>query len=213
MFAVLCLSGSLGDAIGSFFRLPAEIITKQIQTGAVSSGSDAIKKTLQANTARIVFVSWLAIICRDVPFAGLQIAFYDVYKSLFAFLDEAGFNIYFQRLVWGAFAGCTAAYLTTPFDNLTTYILTAAQDERMAPIPTGGGEYDIGAKYRPLGPFEGIGELFVSTLKTIVGSGGPQALFTGAIPRVLFFGPSAMLFFTTYESLTDLLTIYNENKH
>ena len=38
IFAVLCLSGSIGDAIGSPFRLPAEIITKQIQTGAVKNG-------------------------------------------------------------------------------------------------------------------------------------------------------------------------------
>ena len=32
----------------------------------------------------------MAVLCRDMPFAGLQIAFFDVYKGLFAGLDDAG---------------------------------------------------------------------------------------------------------------------------
>lgn len=213
VFWVLCLSGSLGDAIGSFSRLPAEIITKQIQTGSVQTGPEAIKKIMMGNTTRLIFVSWLAILLRDVPFAGLQIAFYDLYKSVFAFMDEAGFNIYLQRLVWGAAAGCTAAFLTTPFDNLTTYILTAANDEKQIPVPSPTNPYELGgSKYRPLGTFEGIGELFVSTVRTIVGEGGPRALFTGCIPRVVFFGPSAMLFFASFETLSDLLELWHRRQ-
>jgi hypothetical protein len=33
VFAVLVLAGSLGDAVGSFLRVPMEITYKQVQTG------------------------------------------------------------------------------------------------------------------------------------------------------------------------------------
>ena len=41
-------------------------------------------------TRRAVVLSWVAVLCRDMPFAGLQIAFFDVYKGLFAGLEDAG---------------------------------------------------------------------------------------------------------------------------
>ena len=166
VFVALCLSGSLGDAVGSIFRLPAELITKQIQSGAARNGGEAIAKLLKANVPRVVVLSWLAILCRDMPFAGLQIALYDLYKNLLSFLDEAGVNIYVQRLLWGAFAGSTAAYLTTPFDIVTTNILTAAQDDQMIAVPSSENESNV-VKYRALGPFEGIGELFYNTIKGV----------------------------------------------
>ena len=227
VFIALCLSGSLGDAVGSVFRLPAELITKQIQCGAAKSGGEAIAKLLKTNVPRVVVLSWLAILCRDMPFAGLQIALYDLFKNLLSFLDEAGVNIYVQRLLWGALAGSTAAFFTTPFDILTTNILTAAQDDQMVEMPpsTSG---NSALKYRALGPFEGVGELFYNTIKGIgkyfevlrdpaitiftVNDGGPSALFTGAIARVLFFGPAAMIFFFYYEALTDILSIYYAHK-
>ena len=138
---------------------------------------------------------------------GLQIALYDVFKGLFAFLDGTGVNIFAQRLIWGAFAGGTAAVITTPFDILTTNILTAAQDESEVAIRAAG-KYDMSSKYRPLGPFEGVGSLFYDTVTEIMAVDGPRALFTGAIPRLLFFGPAAMIFFASYETLFDLFDFF-----
>ena len=145
VFIVLNLAGALGDAVGSIFRVPCEIVCKQVQTGRLSSAQgsivlletviDAVRgnnvKTVDgsvgASVRRVVALSWIAVLCRDMPFAGLQIALFDVYRSLFSFLDEAGWSTFSQRAVWGAFAGATAGFLTTPFDLLTTQVMLAAE--------------------------------------------------------------------------------------
>lgn len=122
VFIALTLAGALGDAIGSVFRVPCEIVCKQVQTGRLTAaqGSVVLYETVRdsingnsvkrgnnvgASVRRVVALSWIAVLCRDMPFAGLQIAFFDGYRSLFSFLDEAGWSTFSQRAVWGAFAG------------------------------------------------------------------------------------------------------------
>lgn len=48
--------------------------------------------------------------------------------------------------------------------------------------------------------------LFSQTFKDLLSRGGPGALFTGAVPRLLFFAPASMIFFATYETVFDLIT-------
>lgn len=128
VFCVLVLSGSVGDAIGSVFRVPLEVVTKQIQTGAATNGFTVLRSFLtDKKSVRLLLLSWVAILCRDMPFAGLQIALFDVFKGLLAGLDDLGVSIFVQRALWGALAGGTAAVITTPFDVLTTSVMTAAE--------------------------------------------------------------------------------------
>jgi hypothetical protein len=47
--------------------------------------------------------------------------------------------------------------------------------------------------------------LFARTFKDLISRGGPGALFTGAVPRLLFFAPASMIFFATYETFFDLI--------
>ena len=308
VFAVLTLAGALGDAVGSVFRVPCEIVCKQVQTGRLTSaqGSKVLYETvvdaIRGNTAktadgsvgssvrRVVALSWIAVLCRDMPFAGLQIAFFDVYRSLFSFLDEAGWSTFSQRAVWGAFAGGTAGFLTTPFDLLTTQVMLAAEsaEKKVETVKadlvnrekrprvqvssgssvsssssSGGGssgergnengsslevkkrrkveaviqstvreEQDIfsdsmadieeqlelynRSTYIPttvlLPPASSanlVSEVFLlfgQTFSDLLNRGGLGALFTGAIPRLLFFAPASMIFFATYETFFDLIT-------
>ena len=334
VFAVLTLAGALGDAVGSVFRVPCEIVCKQVQTGRLTSAQgsvvlletvvDAVRgnkiKTVDgsvgASVRRVVALSWIAVLCRDMPFAGLQIAFFDVYRSLFSFLDEAGWSTFSQRAVWGAFAGATAGFLTTPFDLLTTQVMLAAEsaeknvetvkadlinsvnninsgnngnsgnnsgkrtklavarnsnsndrviagisssggggggggsgDNRGSGGGSGGGRRKVEAvslsienqeidafsdtlagieeqlelynkstyiptpvltpknsniKSKPL--VTEVYSLFKQNFSDLLSRGGPGALFTGAIPRLLFFAPASMIFFATYETFFDLIT-------
>jgi hypothetical protein len=128
-----------------------------------------------------------------MPFAGLQIALFDLYKSVFSFLDDAGVSIFLQRSIWGAFAGGTAAFVTTPFDLITTNVMVAATDVNQ----------DSGSKSKNV--WAEIGPLFSKTTKETIDKGGINALFTGALPRVLFFVPAATIFFVSYESIYELL--------
>ena len=195
VFSILILAGSLGDAAGSIFRVPSELVYKQIQTEAASTLGGAVE-LLKSNKdpIRLFVISWLAVLLRDMPFAGLQIAFYDVYKNVLSFLDELGWSSVSQQLLWGALAGGTAAYITTPFDLLTTNIMIGAQKESNA---------------RPLenkNKSTGIGAIFEREVNTVMVTGGIGAFFQGGFERVLFFAPAGMIFFGCYGSIDDVLS-------
>jgi len=207
-----------------------------------------------------------------MPFAGLQIAFFDLYKGLFAGLDDAGVSEFFQRAIWGAFAGGTAAVLTTPFDLLTTNVMLEAESaeeeviekleeeqeglelldgesfyesekegdsavdrRRSTSLPSGGSlafgssssstsataNQSTGGKGSPVTPSpvnttsielaNEILQIFKQTLQDTLKQGGPSALFTGAVPRLLFFAPAGMIFFATYEGVFELLAVLQKD--
>lgn len=234
VFWVSVLAGSLGDAIGSAFRVPMEIIYKQIQTGAAQGGGEVVKNVFSSpGASRLIVLSWVAVLCRDMPFAGLQIALFDVFKSLLSFLDDAGVNIFVQRALWGALAGSVAAWVTTPFDVLTTNIITAAQDGpgnstvasqeavsssrvAMSSSPPRVSTSTQALDERPptiLSALQEVGPLFAQTMTdTFTYGGGFPALFQGAVARMLFFGPAAMIFFASYETLFELITLAREGR-
>jgi len=194
VFTALTLAGSIGDAVGSIFRVPMEIVYKKVQTGATSNGRSALMGLLKSPNAEAILLSWLAVLCRDVPFAGLQIALFDVFKNALSFLDDQGWSTFAQRALWGASAGGTAAFLTTPFDILTTNIINAAE----------GREVDQQDKTSS-SPSSSILATFEKAWKDVFSSGGGvSALFTGAVPRMLFFSPAAMIFFAVYETCSDV---------
>jgi solute carrier family 25 S-adenosylmethionine transporter 26 len=212
VFSILVLAGSLGDAVGSIFRVPSELVYKQIQTEAATTAIDAFKLILQnGNVFRFIIISWAAVLLRDMPFAGLQIALYDVYKSILAFLDEQGWSSVSQQLLWGALAGGTAAYLTTPFDLLTTNIMIEAQSIGIARTKNMNILQDEQTNINSEPNYgssavAGIGDLFLSKTKEVVDKDGVFGLFTGAVERVLFFAPAGMIFFGCYETFVEILS-------
>ena len=159
---------------------------------------------------------------------------------MFAFLDEAGVSTFAQRAIWGAFAGGTAAWLTTPFDLLTTNVMLEAEsaeegviegldegaekdtDWRKRPSAAGRAlRADTGTTGttststtakgaspgpRPPGLAAEVVQIFAKTIRDTLAAGGPAALFTGAVPRLLVFAPSGMLFFAFYETCFDFFT-------
>ena len=68
-----CLSQA-GDAAGSVLRLPAEVACKRLQTG-VAAGGDALQALGDVPRSDWL-ASWAAILARDVPLGGLQVAIY-----------------------------------------------------------------------------------------------------------------------------------------
>jgi hypothetical protein len=67
-------------------------VYKQIQAGTMTTaqGGQALLRnvwgalTNDPVARRAVLLSWVAVLCRDMPFAGLQIAFFDFYKVTWA---------------------------------------------------------------------------------------------------------------------------------
>ena len=57
-----------------------------------------------------------------------------------------------------------------------------------------------------------VGPLFAQTLTDIfVAGGGIGALFNGAVERMLFFGPAAMIFFAMYDSIYVVISALHTN--
>lgn len=77
-YAAWMLAGAAGDAAGSIFRLPAEVLCKRMQThaGEVAEGNGVLA-TLASTPRGAWAASWAAILSRDVPFGGLQVAMYE----------------------------------------------------------------------------------------------------------------------------------------
>ncbi|CDF39073.1 unnamed protein product [Chondrus crispus] len=166
----------LGDAVGSIVRVPAEIVNKRLQLGLSSSWKSAVKDSFLSPTGiDSTFASWEAVLWRDVPYGGLQIAAYEAAKTMLMGFGLAGLPL---GIIAGAGAGLLAAVLTTPADVLVTRMTTQSPQcyletkKYMSPIAT----------CRRIVKYEGFG-----------------ALWTGAFHRGLFYMPMIGLFFAGYE--------------
>lgn len=181
--AAMCLAGMLGDGVGSVVRVPAEIINKRLQLGLSDSWDSAIQDSfLSSNGVQSTLASWEAVLWRDVPYGGLQIA---AYEFLRLSLANAGFAGLFYSVFAGAGAGLLAAVITTPADVLVTRMSTQSPQcyletkHYMSPI---------------------------ATFRRIIKDEGFHALWTGAFHRGLFYMPMIGLFFAAYESFKHMIS-------
>ena len=187
IFAALAAAGALGDAAGSVVRVPLELLNKQLQTGASASVKEAFAKLSASNLPYVLALSWAAVLARDMPFGALQLAFFDLYKNGLGFLDTMGVNIFVQRLAWGGAAGGSAAFLTTPFDVLTTRVMLG------------------GAKAGEDGGTLPITSRFKQEAGQVLREGGPAGFWVGALERTVFFCPAACIFFASYDTFLELI--------
>ena len=131
-------------------------------------------------------------------------------------------------------AGGTAAVLTTPFDLLTTNVMLEAESAEVEVMEKLDDEQENDWKQRPTaasaaangmpfispnsprtntGLYVEVVQIFAQTFRDLLKTGGPAALFTGAIPRLVFFAPAGMIFFATYESFFEVITFFQNNKN
>lgn len=179
---VFIIAGSMGDALGSIVRVPAEIVNKRLQLGASPDWYSAIHEaflTPQGREASVV--SWEAVLWRDVPFGGIQIALYEFGRQYIATHGSLGFLHpgTVADIVVGAIAGAIAAVVTTPADVLVTRL--SVQNPQ---------------SYLETKSYMGVG----STLRRIVQEDGIGGLFAGFLQRGIYYAPLIGLFFALYEA-------------
>jgi len=186
----LLLSGAVGDAVGSIFRLPAEVLCKRLQTSTSSAGW---AEHLADTSSESWMTAWSAILYRDVPMGGLQIA---VFYNARSFLGDAADSLTpdsFSDCIAGVLAGACAAALTTPFDVLVTKVATAN-----APVDAlEGSEGGAGSTPRSMG--EIVAEPLNIGLR-LVQEEGPMSLIRGMGCRTLYYAPTVGCFFGLYET-------------
>jgi hypothetical protein len=124
---------------------------------------------------RSTLASWAALLWRDVPYGGIQIALYEAVRASFRSFCGGGVALD----VWaGAVAGSIAAVVTTPADVLVTR-MTAQNPQSYVETR------------RFMSPW--------ATAKRILAADGLDGLWSGALQRGLYYAPLIAVFFVCYE--------------
>ena len=175
--------------MGSIFRLPAEVLCKRLQTDSAIGWSDALSGTSKASW----IAAWEAIVYRDVPFGGLQIAAYrEARLAIGASLTAIGASLpdSASDCLAGLLAGACAAALTTPLDVLVTHVTTADEHTEGEEGEVGEGATRSGGRRRsPLA----VGA-------TLVREQGVLSLTRGIGHRTVYYAWVCAAFFGLYEA-------------
>lgn len=181
---VYLLAGASGEMVGSVIRAPAEAIKTTIQSGMVKSASEAAAQVFGTQESRANIVrAWQASVWRDVPFGAIQLAIFELIKAYIlnnADIDFDSSTLLSEALI-GAFAGGVGAFLTNPFDIITTRIITQTVEE------------DKEGNAQPLG--------VVDMGKQVYEEGGPAAFLVGWQARVGYWAPAISIFLSCYCSV------------
>jgi solute carrier family 25 (mitochondrial S-adenosylmethionine transporter), member 26 len=181
---VFVIAGALGDAIGSIVRVPAEILNKRLQLGVSPDWQSACRDAFLTRQGReSSLLTWQAVLWRDVPYGGIQIALYE-YGKQYLLNHPAAFGSFLAPGVvadvfTGAVAGAIAAVVTTPADVLVTRL--SIQNPQ---------SYLETRRYMDV----------TSTVRRIVRDEGVLSLFSGYLQRGVYYAPLIGLFFALFES-------------
>ena len=176
-------AGAAGEMCGSIVRAPAEAIKSTVQTGLSSSAVDAAYQLFGTPESRKnVIRAWSSSVWRDVPFGAIQLAIFELTKTYILNSPDIDFDssTLLSEAIIGAFAGGWGALLTTPFDIITTRIITQSVDED------------------PLGVWEMMQQVYEEG----VDSGeGLRVFFVGWEARVGYWAPAISIFLSCYCSV------------
>ncbi|KAG6553773.1 hypothetical protein Mapa_004688 [Marchantia paleacea] len=204
------LAGAIGEGLGSVVYVPCEVIKQRMQLqGSCQSWSATMAKINKSSSSGLasymyytgvyqagrsilqkegfggLYSGYFSTLARDVPFAGLQIMFYEGFREALEYSHEKKFlteiNITarkfssFEELVMGGIAGGVSAFLTTPLDVIKTRLQVQGSTHR----------------------YKG----WADAAKTIWKEENIHGFFRGVVPRVVWFVPASAVTFMSFEWL------------
>lgn len=125
------LAGAIGEVAGSIVRAPAEAVKTRVQSGDIILG-DALRTVFFTQKGREnTYRAWSSSIFRDVPAGAIQIA---IFEALKLFLIDAPYvdvnpDTLLSECILGGIGGATGTYITTPFDRITTMIISSGEED------------------------------------------------------------------------------------
>ena len=140
---------------------------------------EAIQRVLFDESGRASLVrSWAASLLRDVPMGAMQIAIFEVLKSVLIQSPDVTFDVNSLQAeaAFGALGGLVGAVLTTPADVVTTRIMTSEESGDAA-----------------LGPIEVAREIWEQE--------GAAGFSRGVVSRGAYWAPAIGIFLSLYCSL------------
>ncbi|GAB0489421.1 hypothetical protein MMPV_000640 [Pyropia vietnamensis] len=191
----LVLAACIGDAVGSLWLAPAEVIKQKLQTGVYPNAATAVRVMARADGPGAFYQGYWALLARDLPARAVQLG---VYEALKARLLSSGYGTSATPASdssgssrRGRTGTATTAITTTP--PLSTPVAVALGALSGAITGAATTPLDL-LKTRMMAQRGGPGNLYANLLHAAVQSvrvDGPATLFRGVLPRAAYTGASA----------------------
>lgn len=132
-------AGLLGDLFSSVVYVPSEVLKTRLQLQGKYNNPhfysgynyknlrDAIFTIIRKEGYQTLFFGYKATLSRDLPFSGLQFAFYEKFRQWAFTLEKKNIDddlAVISEIITGAAAGGLAGILTTPLDVIKTRVQT-----------------------------------------------------------------------------------------
>lgn len=177
---VYLISGGCGEFVGSFLRAPSEAVKARVQSGQAESTGEAFGQLMRNPQMRLSLVStWATSLARDVPFGGIQIAVFELTKTMIVQNPDIKIdpNTLAAEIALGALGGLIGSLLTAPIDVVIVRLITQTS------TPAEGTD----------GPFD--------MAKRIYEEEGLGGFLNGAVARGVYWTPAIGIFLGLYCSL------------
>ncbi|KAF8407867.1 hypothetical protein HHK36_007005 [Tetracentron sinense] len=203
------IAGGVGTTLGSFVYVPCEVIKQRMQVqGTRKSWSSIVMKENVCKTPNMqmygyysgifqagcsiwkdqglkgLYTGYWSTLARDVPFAGLMVAFYEALKDLTEYgkqrwlpSPDCYLNSSIEGLLLGGLAGGFSAYLTTPLDVIKTRLQVQ------------------GSTIRYNGWLDAIRRTWIAE--------GIKGMFRGSVPMTIWYIQASALTFMAVEFLRE----------
>ena len=169
----------------SLVAVPSDVVKKEMMLGSgnhISSAIDTYKHVFKIHGLRGLFIGWEVNLMKDIPFAGIKMTLYDLFCNIYIKYvtnhEDKNNHILtpIENAVIGFTSGSITGIVTCPMDVVNTRIKS--------------GEFP---------PDNGIIKTHIDILNLKQhNNGGIQALFRGAIPRVITIGIGSTAFWWSY---------------
>ncbi len=195
-------AGFLGDFVSSFVYVPSEVLKTRLQLQGrfnnphFHSGynyknlSDAIKTIIRQEGWATLFFGYKATLSRDLPFSGLQFAFYEKFRQIAYSVEQKTLDqdlSLTNEIFTGAAAGGLAGIITTPLDVVKTRIQTQLPD-----IPEN-------ASQKQLKRQKTLTNSISRGLVTVFKTEGVAGLFSGVGPRFIWTSVQSSIMLLLYQ--------------
>lgn len=186
----IMIAAVVGDALGSLWLNPSELIKSKTQAGMFDSSMAAVRATSK-NGIGAFYQGYGSALARDLPFRAIQMILYERARIWYAKhkhkAAESISNV--ENLLIGAISGTLTAAATTPLDVIRTRMMSQ-----------GSGNMAI---------YKNAADCVAKT----VSKEGVTALFKGIGPRCLLLGPSSAVFFLAYEGAKTFFRSRSRRQH
>ncbi|PXF43142.1 putative S-adenosylmethionine carrier 2, chloroplastic [Gracilariopsis chorda] len=124
-WAQTALAASIGDAVGSLWLTPSEVVKSKTQAGMYNNASSTIR-ALSKQGIGAFYQGYSAALARDIPFRVIQLSIYEGARSWYMKRSDKGIDEIsaIENLIMGAAAGSITAAVTCPLDVVRSRMMS-----------------------------------------------------------------------------------------